>query len=118
MKTIIIIPARYGSTRFPGKPLVDIQGKPMIQHVYENAKQACPDVWVATDDARIEQRVKSFGGNCVMTMTDCPTGTDRLAQAIQAIPNGSEYDVVENVGESGGQRQSGRVEPAARRVDE
>lgn len=97
MKTIIIIPARYGSSRFPGKPLADIQGKPMIQHVYENAKKACPDVWIATDDARIEQKVKAFGGNCVMTSTDCPTGSDRLAEAIQSIPNGNDFDVIVNV---------------------
>lgn len=97
MKTIVIIPSRYGSSRFPGKPLAMIQGKPMIQHVYENAKKAFDDVWVATDDERIELRVKEFGGNCVMTSSSCPSGTDRLAQAIQSIPNGDQFDVVINV---------------------
>lgn len=97
MKTIVIIPSRYGSSRFPGKPLAMIQDKPMIQHVYENASKAFPDVWVATDDARIEERVKQFGGNVAMTSSTCPSGTDRLAQAIQAIPNGNTFDVVINV---------------------
>ena len=97
MKTIVIIPSRYGSSRFPGKPLAMIQGKPMIQHVYENASKAFPDVWVATDDTRIEERVKQFGGNVVMTSSTCPSGTDRLAQAIQSIPNGDSFDVVINV---------------------
>lgn len=97
MKTIVIIPSRYGSSRFPGKPLAMIQGKPMIQHVYENASKAFPDVWVATDDTRIEERVKAFGGNVVMTSNTCPSGTDRLAQAIQSIPNGNTFDVVINV---------------------
>ncbi|MCQ2958639.1 MAG: 3-deoxy-manno-octulosonate cytidylyltransferase [Bacteroidales bacterium] len=97
MKTIVIIPSRFGSSRFPGKPLAMIQGKPMIQHVYENAKKAFSDVWVATDDERIEQRVKEFGGNCVMTSSSCPSGTDRLAQAIQSIPNGDSFDIVINV---------------------
>ena len=97
MKTIVIIPARYGSSRFPGKPLAQIQGKPMIQHVYEHASKAFPDVWVATDDSRIEEQVKQFGGNVVMTSNTCPSGTDRLAQAIQSIPNGDSFDVVINV---------------------
>lgn len=97
MKTIVIIPSRYGSSRFPGKPLAMIQGKPMIQHVYENASKAFPDVWVATDDSRIEEKVKAFGGNVVMTSSTCPTGTDRLAQAIQSIPQGDSFDIVVNV---------------------
>lgn len=97
MKTIVIIPARYGSSRFPGKPLAMIQGKPMIQHVYENASKAFPDVWVATDDTRIEDKVKQFNGNVVLTSSDCLSGTDRLAQAIQSIPNGDSFDVVINV---------------------
>lgn len=97
MKTIVIIPSRYGSSRFPGKPLAIINGKPMIQHVYENAKKAVSDVWVATDDTRIADAVKKFGGNFVMTSTECASGTDRLAQAISSIPQGESYDVVINV---------------------
>lgn len=97
MKTIVIIPSRFGSSRFPGKPLAMINGKPMIQHVYENASKAFPDVWVATDDERIEAKVKEFGGNVVMTSSSCPSGTDRLAQAIQSIPNGDSFDIVINV---------------------
>lgn len=97
MKTIVIIPSRYGSSRFPGKPLAIIDGKPMIQHVYENAKKAVSDVWVATDDTRIADAVKKFGGNFVMTSTECASGTDRLAQAISSIPHGDNYDVVINV---------------------
>ncbi|MCK5678009.1 MAG: NTP transferase domain-containing protein, partial [Flavobacteriaceae bacterium] len=67
MNVLGIIPARYGSTRLEGKPLIDICGKPMIQHVYEQAKKALKYVLVATDDERIEKAVKEFGGNVVMT---------------------------------------------------
>ena len=72
MNIIGIIPARYASTRFPGKPLADILGKPMIQHVYERAKlaQSLCDVLVATDDARIYDCVHGFGGQAVMTDSD------------------------------------------------
>ena len=97
MKAIVIIPSRYGSSRFPGKPLADIKGKPMIQHVYENASKAVTEVWVATDDERIENAVKNFNGKCVMTSSDCQSGTDRLAQAITKIPDASSFDVVVNV---------------------
>jgi 3-deoxy-manno-octulosonate cytidylyltransferase (CMP-KDO synthetase) len=77
----VVIPARYGSSRFPGKPLVDLLGKPMIQHVYEQAK-ACRvvnDVVVATDDARIKAAVERFGGRVVMMTESYRTGTDRVA---------------------------------------
>lgn len=79
----VVIPARYKSSRFPGKPLVDISGKPMIQHVWERCGQAVGQskVYVATDDVRIQSVVQSFGGNVVMTSSDCLTGTDRLADA-------------------------------------
>ena len=80
---ITIIPSRYGSTRFPGKPLADICGKPMIQWVYEQAKKAMDDVWVATDDERIASVVKAFGGNVVMTSTDHHSGTDRCNEAVR-----------------------------------
>jgi 3-deoxy-manno-octulosonate cytidylyltransferase (CMP-KDO synthetase) len=79
-----IIPARYASTRFPGKPLVMIDGKPMIQRVYEQALKADLDaVVVATDDVRIADTVRSFGGNVVMTSENHPSGTDRCAEALQ-----------------------------------
>lgn len=82
-----IIPARYQSTRLPGKPLVDLEGKPMIQRVYEGASQAklLDRVIVATDDERILQAVKSFGGEAVMTSPHHPTGTDRLAEVAANI---------------------------------
>ncbi len=81
MNFIGIIPARYASTRFPGKPLVDIGGKPMIQRVYEQAKKVLDTVIVATDDERIFNAVKNFGGEVVMTRTDHKCGTDRCLEA-------------------------------------
>lgn len=93
----IIIPARYASTRFPGKPLALIHGKPMIQCVYEAASTSAADcVTVATDDTRIENCVKSFGGNVVMTSPTLPSGTDRCGEAAQKLhlaPN----DIIINV---------------------
>ena len=77
-KAVIVIPARYGSSRLPGKPLLDIVGKPMIQHVYERALQVAgvAEVWVATDDPRVEQAVQAFGGKAIMTRNDHESGTD------------------------------------------
>lgn len=86
MKNIIgIIPARYASTRFPGKPLIDLGGKTMIQRVYEQCKKAesLSDVIVATDDIRIEEHVKSFGGKVVMTSAEHQSGTDRCAEVVR-----------------------------------
>ncbi len=80
-----IIPARFASTRFPGKPLVLIGKKPMIQHVYERVAAVLPRVYVATDDIRIADAVKLFGGNVVMTDTAHTTGTDRCAEAVAQI---------------------------------
>lgn len=79
---VVVIPARFGSTRFPGKPLVSLAGKPMIQHVYERAKKAqtVHEVVVATDDQRIFDAVKSFGGKARMTRSDHRTGTERIAE--------------------------------------
>jgi 3-deoxy-manno-octulosonate cytidylyltransferase (CMP-KDO synthetase) len=97
MKIIGIIPARYASTRFPGKPLAQIQGKSMVQRVYEQAKSArkLEDVWVATDDLRIEEHVLSFGGKVVMTMREHPSGTDRCFEALQK--SGIPADAVINI---------------------
>lgn len=81
---LIVIPARYASTRFPGKPLTPIAGRPMIQHVYERAcrAQLADSVIVATDDRRIAATVKAFGGQVVMTAADHPSGTDRVAEVV------------------------------------
>lgn len=83
-----VLPSRWGSTRFPGKPLHLIAGKPLIQHVWERCR-ACTrldDVIVATDDERIRDVVIAFGGKAVMTSPDHPTGTDRIAEAARAVP--------------------------------
>ena len=87
MSVVAVIPARYGSTRLPGKPLAMIGGKPMIQHVYENASKAklLDEVIVATDDRRIEQVVKNFGGNVVTTSKDHASGTDRMAEVARKL---------------------------------
>jgi 3-deoxy-manno-octulosonate cytidylyltransferase (CMP-KDO synthetase) len=86
MKTVGIIPARYGSSRFPGKPLALIGGKPMIQRVYEQCLKASLDfLVVATDHAEIFDVVNSFGGNAVMTSTDLESGTDRCRAALKSI---------------------------------
>ena len=95
MKFIGIIPARYASTRFPGKPLALLGGKPVIQHVYEKVAAVLETAYVATDDERIYDVVKSFGGQVVMTRTDHKSGTDRIEEAIEKI--GGEWDVVVNV---------------------
>src|SRR2546430_121065 len=100
-----IIPARYASTRFPGKPLALIHGKPMIQRVYEQAMKcsSLQHVIVATDDERIESAVKAFGGNAMMTADDHLSGTERCAEVIQKIAgDGSTslttgFDVVINI---------------------
>ena len=85
----IVIPARYGSTRFPGKPLTLIGGKLMIQRVWEQAKQAtlAERVIVATDDDRIANAVRGFGGEVCMTASDHSTGTDRLAEVASKLPD-------------------------------
>jgi 3-deoxy-manno-octulosonate cytidylyltransferase (CMP-KDO synthetase) len=94
-----IIPARYASTRFPGKPLADIKGKTMIQRVYEQASKALTTVYVATDDARILDAVKKFGGNVVMTADFHKSGTDRCAEAVVLAEKEqkTKYDAVFNV---------------------
>jgi len=96
MKTLGIIPARYASTRFPGKPLVDIAGKSMIQRVYEQAKKCTQlsEVIVATDDDRIFEHIHSFGGKAVMTSSTHQSGTDRCAEVAEKYP---EYNVIINI---------------------
>ena len=94
-KAVIVIPARYGSSRLPGKPLLDIVGKPMIQHVVEKAQLVSQDAFVATDDQRIYDRVVGFGGKVVMTSADHKSGTDRIEEAIEKI--GGDWDVIVNV---------------------
>lgn len=97
MKILGIIPARFGSTRFPGKPLVDIDGKTMIQRVYEQAKQTqqLNDVVVATDDQRIVDEANRFGGKVVMTAATHQSGTDRCAEVVSKLKE--EYDVIINI---------------------
>lgn len=85
MKFIGIIPARYASTRFPGKPLAEIGGKTVICRVYEQASKALDTVVVATDDERIYDAVEAFGGKVVMTRADHRCGTDRCLEAYEAI---------------------------------
>ncbi len=99
MKILGIIPARYGSLRLEGKPLVDLCGKPMIQRVYEQAKKALDFVLIATDDARIEKVVKGFGGNVVMTSTNHTTGTNRCLEAYEVFikETDNQFDVVLNI---------------------
>lgn len=98
MSTILgIIPTRYASSRFPGKPLIDILGKSMIQRVYEKAKKSTylSDVVVATDDERIYKHVESFGGKAVYTKAEHPSGTDRCFEALQQVKG--KFDYVINI---------------------
>jgi len=102
MKFIGIIPARYQSSRFPGKALFVIEGKTMIQRVYEQAKKSAilSELYVATDEASIENHVKNFGGNVVMTSKDHHSGTDRCYEAFHIINNSGKYssdDIVINI---------------------
>lgn len=99
MKFLALIPARYASTRFPGKPLADLGGKPMIQHVFEKVRAVYSDCYVATDDPRIEEAVKAFGGSVIMTSTSHRSGTDRCREALDRAEQmtGVIYDAVINV---------------------
>jgi len=94
-KFIAVIPARFASSRFPGKPLAQLGGKRVIERVYEEVSKALDEVWVATDDRRIYGAVEGFGGKVVMTRSDHKSGTDRIAEAISII--NSDCDVVVNV---------------------
>jgi 3-deoxy-manno-octulosonate cytidylyltransferase (CMP-KDO synthetase) len=94
---IVVIPARYASTRLPGKPLLDILGKTMIQRVWEQAKKSSAKaVYIATDDQRIAEQVEQFGGDVVMTEANHPSGTDRLQEAVSKL-DFDDADVVVNV---------------------
>ena len=95
MKFIAVIPARYASTRFPGKPLAVLGGKTVIQRVYEQAVSVLPEAYVATDDERIFQAVEAFGGRAVMTRADHKSGTDRIEEAVEKIATGA--DVIINI---------------------
>lgn len=100
MTYLALIPARYASSRFPGKPLADIHGKPMIRRVYERCAAVFgADCYVATDDPRIEQTVKAFGGQVIMTSASHRSGTDRCAEALDTAERltGRRFDVVVNI---------------------
>jgi len=92
MKSVVVIPARYGSTRLPGKALADIAGKPLVQRVYERARESKlqSDVLIATDDERIRDACRSFGAPVIMTSPECKSGTDRVFEAVKAV----EADIV------------------------
>ncbi len=93
----VIIPARYGSSRLPGKPLAEIGGQPMIRRVVECARRSAAEtVTVATDDARIERAVQAFGGTAVMTSPDHPSGTDRIAEAAEKL-GFADHEIIVNV---------------------
>ncbi len=96
MSILAVIPARYASSRFPAKPLAMIEGKPMIQHVYESASKckAFSKIIVATDDQRIVDAVEAFGGEVELTRIEHQTGTDRIAEVASRHPN---YDVIANI---------------------
>ncbi len=94
-KVVAIIPARYASTRFPGKPLARIGNKTMIQRVWERAGEVFEHRFVATDDSRIADEVSSFGGVAIMTSSDHPSGTDRVAEAVSKLD--FEPEVIVNI---------------------
>ena len=95
MRFVGIIPARYASQRFPGKPLAILGGKTVIQRVYEQVGKVLDDVYVATDDDRIKNTVEGFGGKAIMTSPDHKSGTDRIEEAVEKI--GGDFDVVINI---------------------
>lgn len=119
MKFIAIIPARYASTRFPGKPLAMLGDKTVIQHVYEQVSLQMDDVCVATDDDRIYQHVLSWGGKVVMTSSDHKSGTDRIEEAMEKIEQGGEtFDVVVNVQGDEPFIQPEQIETVCRQFDD
>lgn len=98
-KVLGIIPARYASTRFPGKLLAPLLNKTLIQHTYENARksQTIDKIVIATDDIRIYNHAKTFNAEVVMTSTECPTGTDRLGEALAKHPELQSYSIIINI---------------------
>lgn len=97
MRYLALIPARYASSRFPGKPLIDILGKTMIERVYEKCAAVFPNCYVATDDSRIMAEVERFSGRAVMTSTTHRSGTDRCREALDKLGGPDCYDVVINI---------------------
>lgn len=99
LKIIGIIPARYGSSRFPGKPLVEIKGKTLLQRTYENISRSTlfQEILIATDDQRIFDHVEGFGGKAVMTSSNCLTGTDRLAEVLKKHPTYLKASIIVNI---------------------
>lgn len=98
-RCIAVIPARFGATRFPGKMLATIMGKSLIQRTYESVA-LCPlldDIFIATDDKRLVDHITGFGGKALMTAPECPTGTDRLIEALQKYPEKTHADYIVNV---------------------
>jgi len=95
LSAVGVIPARYGSSRLPGKPLADLQGKPLLYHVYHRARRAATlrEVWIATDDERVFEVAKGFGARVVMTSRVHRSGTDRIAEAIEGV----EADIIVNI---------------------
>ena len=99
IKILGVIPARWSSSRFPGKPLADINGKPMIQHVYERAKMAksLTDVIIATDNEKILNAAKNFGAEAIMTPSELPNGTTRVEMAVRKLNDAENIDAVINI---------------------
>lgn len=99
MKSLAVIPARYASTRLPGKPLAILGGKPLVEHVFIQVRNAGFDrVIIATDDLRIAEAVEKFGGEAMMTSPDAASGTDRIVEAVSVLEEaGQQYDVIVNV---------------------
>ena len=116
MKFIAIIPARYASTRFPGKPLAILGGQPVIQRVYQQAISVLPEAYVATDDQRIYECVQQFGGRAVMTRADHKSGTDRIQEAVEHI--GTDADVIINIQGDEPFIQRSQIETLCRQFDD
>lgn len=115
MKFIAIIPARYASTRFPAKPLAMLDGKMVIQRVYEQVTKVLPEAWVATDDERIFNAVEGFGGKAVMTKTSHKSGTDRIEEAAEKIA--TDADVIINIQGDEPFIQPSQIETICRQFD-
>lgn len=95
MTFTVMIPARLGSSRLPGKPLVDILGEPMIRHVHDRARESgAGEIYVVTDSDEVKEAVAAFGGSCIMTSTSCQSGTERLAEAVKKLDMAPEQIVV------------------------